>query len=248
MFRSTVRSAILRRASVAFLACGVLGCSDSSTTPLTDSPEFISTSATDERTQWDVTSSFIFSAAAADTITPFPLDVRVPASISTSAGDREVVLMSRAVCANYVSCHELSVGVQAGRDLTSLSQLLDQQGARLASVNTRGTSGSVFVYEPLHKARIAAWLMRRGEVRWVEPMGMAFCGLSSCAPTARIFTAVKGGIRLRERTAPPTPFDNHLEVNPGDTITVSIPQPDGSVHQLQEIARPWGSLGRVQRQ
>ncbi len=228
------------------LVSGLLsGCSDEPTS--IQVPSFIRGAGTDfASTRWDTTRSFIVSAGLQDTITPFPLSQRVPAFLNTSGGDHEQFVLARTVCPeNRRLCHVLDVGLVPEIDLTRLAVELSEQGARIRIITGSRTYAGVFVYDPSDLARIAYWLARRREVRYVENSGLAFCGLQGCAPGPVIYTGVTGGIRLRARTGTPTHFDHHLEVIPGDTITVSIEQPDGTFYRFQQIAGPWGTGGVI---
>ena len=226
----------------------LVACSGSPTSPNYEvAPIFIRLAALDDlSTYWDTTRSFVVLAEASDTTTPLPLNVRIPATVSTSSGDVEQMLLARRVCdGDLRSCHVLGVGLQTGADLVRLATDLDRQGARLGPIAGSGFYGSVFVFEPGDVDRVSKWLAARHEVRYVEPSSFAVCGIPSMCPTDLLFVQVTGAVRLRELTGSPTPMDNHLEVNPGDSITVAIHQPDGSSFEFTEVAWPWGTGGVV---
>lgn len=172
----------------------------------------------------------------------FPADLRIPATITTSAGDSEQVLLSQAICPGMHLCHRISVMLKEGSNTDALRRAIDSKGARVISVSDKGTSMVVFVFEPTDTPNVTAWLYRRNEVRSLQQSGFLVPAGSSSASDGGArgsAVALTGGVRVSERSGAPTPSNNHLEVAPGDTITVTVAQPDGSSYSYQQVMAQW---------
>lgn len=174
----------------------------------------------------------------------FPADARIPATVTTSAGDSEQVLLSQAICPGMHLCHRISVMLKEGSNTDALRRAIDSKGARVISVSDKGTSMVVFVFEPTDIPNVTAWLYRRNEVRSLQQSGfLVLAGSSSSSSSdsgaGGSAVALTGGVRVSERSGAPTPSNNHLEVAPGDTITVTVAQPDGSSYSYQQVMGQW---------
>ena len=172
----------------------------------------------------------------------FPADARIPATVTTSAGDSEQVLLSQAICPGMHLCHRISVMLKEGSNIDALRRAIDSKGARVISASANGTSMVVFVFEPTDIPNVTAWLYSRNEVRSLQQSGfLVLAGSSSASDDGAGGSAVAltGGVRVSERSGAPTPSNNHLEVAPGDTITVTVAQPDGSSYSYQQVMGQW---------
>lgn len=174
----------------------------------------------------------------------FPDEERIPVRVSTSAGDIEQMMLSKALC-NGSICHMLTVMLHPGSNADALRHDIDSHGARIAGISRSGTTLSVYIFEPRNIPAIIAWLNLRSEVRSIVTAGVTTMqGASSPASggdakTGNSGVYLTGGIRVDERNAAPTQYNNHLEVLPGDTITVTITQPDNSTFSYQQVVGSW---------
>ncbi len=182
---------------------------------------------------WDPSTVFTVSALPRDSATPFPLDVRVPATVTTSAGDAERLYLSRRFCSGTTFCHTLSISFTAEADVNGIAGDLDRLGARFTMVNARYTSAQLFVLEPNDIPRIAFRLNSRHGVPSVGRSGLAVAGWGP--DTMTLYAGITGGVRMAERTGTVTRHNRYLEIVSGDTITVAIAQPDGSDHVVNIV-------------
>ncbi len=186
--------------------------------------------------QWGVT-IFTVTAFPRDSVTPFPRDVRVPVTVTTSAGDTERLFLSRDVCPGISSCHSLRIDLADGTDFERLSGRLDRRGARFTSLSAHRTSGTLFVFEPDEVPAVSAWLARQSGV---QSAYLAQLGVVGRMSRRTEHTRLKGGMRLAERTGAVHPNNGHLDIRLGDTVTITIAQPDGSTHVFDAVISPRG--------
>ena len=198
----------------------------------------------DPTTMWDSTTALVVVASVVDTLAPLAFDQRVLASVTTSHGDRESLHLSRFFCtANWNTCHTVGVGLRPGADFGAVRRAIEPLGARIVSIPLSLLYANVFVSDPAAVFRVVRALTRQRDVESVTEDGMGFCGGRGCAPGPAFFAMLRGGLPLRARTNPPTPFDGYLEIQPGDTIRLAVSQPDGTTLSREQVVPAWSPGG-----
>jgi hypothetical protein len=237
----TVVLPALPRGTLALLALAFFAGCDSATAPEPTLTEFaVRDLAVDPQTRWDSTTSLIVNATVVDTLTPLDHGRRVRMSVTTSKGDQEQLELARMICGEgFRVCHGIGAGVRPNADFNAIRRSIEPLGARINVIPLSRLYAGVFVFDPANVPRVAATLARRRDIDIVEASGFATCGLAGCAPGPAFLAMLRGGLPLRARTNPPTPFDGYLEIQPGDTIRLALTQPDGTTVRLEHVVPPW---------
>jgi hypothetical protein len=169
--------------------------------------------------------------------TAFRLEVRqsVPIEITVSSGDRESTALYPAFCpprpeGRFYVCFEFDIGMQPGYDILSLNDYVAGIGGRMQFVNIFHTWGHVVLFDPSEVVSRARKALSWPGVRYVELGGLGGCaadGSSCVVDWSRVTRPVY------VTTGAARPDDGIVEMQPGDTVTVTYRQPDGSTVQTQ---------------
>ncbi len=194
----------------------------------------------DPSTRWDSTASLIVYAAVVDTLAPLDKNRRVRMSVTTSGGDSEQLGLARLACSEEsLYCHWISASVRPDANFDAIRRSIEPLGARINLIPLSRLYASVFVFDPVNVPRVALTLARRRDIDVVQADGFATCGFTGCGSAVAYRAGLSGGLPFRARTNQPTPFDGHLEIQPGDTIRLAVTQPDGTTLRHEHVAPPW---------
>ncbi len=164
--------------------------------------------------------------------TTFRLDAgeRVPLAITVSSGDQESLRLYRVFCpprerlAGF-HCYSFILTMESGVQATSVAGQVAALGGRFHLVSVSGRIAGVTLFDPDDLVRRA-----RNARSWP---GVAMTELSFpfCAPGAPPPCGSKSALTapMAVDTGGAVPMDGVLQVRPGDTLSVSYRQPDGSI-------------------
>ncbi len=173
--------------------------------------------------------------------TSFRLEARqnVPIEISVSSGDRESSALYPKYCpprsgGQFYVCFEFDIGMRPGYDIRSLNGYVAGIGGRFKYWWTNIQAGGVVLFDPSDVVARARQALSWPGVQWVELGGLGYCveGGSYCFDWSQLTRPVyvtMGAAR---------PGDGMIEMQPGDTLTVTYRQPDGSTVQTRSQVPP----------